>query len=289
MTAYPNVVSVAKIGGDVPHIAHIMRAFPNVQHVALDEHADPTYHCRSLDVSALSGLQSLHVYIEPLHRSCLVSNSTAACRLRCLSLRWVSAVRGHRDYRQTIGAMLALTPHLAQLSITGGPCDPQQPFHEAIMMSLPSVLDQSNPLPELTYLQFTDGLIVRDLHFLLNSTSPPAFASSLTHLALAVHPTDRPLAASLLPALPTIYPNLQRCHIALQPSLSSSSDNSSSTTDEKDEWQVALESLRLRLGAVWCDSEDAVRMARLDVQWRRNAGVPCVSDSLLGCMTELVI
>ena len=275
---YPRVRSVTASGDDsqLPAVSDIVRLFPNVQHIALGyknviiEHAG---------ISTVPPFDSLHMHVRqipPFHR---LLNNVVRYQLRCLSLRW--------DFvepllRVRVSNMLALTPCLTQLAITGTSAIVQRSIDT--LEEIPSIFTVSSDstievdtskalLPELTYLQFTSGLLTQDIEHLLSPAAPPAFAASLTHLALRIRWADRHVAAARLPLLPHIYPSLQKCNIALQKNYGGETD---------DVWAAAVDALGLQLGSVWCDSEKEVRMARSDVEWRRNAGLPPVPDDQIG-------
>ena len=76
-------------------------------------------------------------------------------------------------------------------------------------------------------------------------SSPPVFAASLTHLALAVRWSDMQQAAALLASLADVYLSLQRCHVEL-------SVANLVAGDDTNVWLAAVAALRVRLGAVWC-------------------------------------
>ena len=238
-------------------VSELVRAFPNVQHLALGL-------CDVLSLDVLPPLISLHICAGELWPAIIALRRGAECRLRSLSVRWDDSVPPH-PYGN-IQDLLVSLPHLTQLAMTGN--------HRWLDTSAVSILSgDSRLLSKLTYLQFTGGLLAQDIDFLLSAASAPAFAASLTHLALCVRAQDRQLAAARLSLLPALYPSLQKCHIGLQPS---------SIEDEKDRCVAAVAAVRSQLGSVWCDSEEAVRMVRADVAWRRSAGLPNVSDGWAG-------
>ena len=275
-TTYPLVQSVASAGRfrgwTLPIILHV---FPNVQHVALGRHV-------GLNVGEMSQvgasttlfrLDSLHVHVNGVQGVQQALSGGMICQLRCLSLRWSDLhVPSNRD---NIRGMLALLPNLQQLAVTGG--NKVLLRSHVDYASIPSFF--SAPLPQLSYLQL-GGLLPADIDYLLSSSSPPAFAVSLTHLVLAVRWSERLHAAALLPVLTDLYPSLQQCHIKLQLS------NRVGAAIAGEEWLSTVAALRVRLGAVWCESEAAVREARCDVAWRRSAGLPDVADELLGDMSD---
>ena len=255
---------------------HILRLFPNVQHVALSSLVPLVIRelSKQADASAPCQLESLHAYVNQLQDIDGALHGEAVCQLRCLSLRWDTFVL--TDFRVGISNTLTLLPHLQQLAITGGMFVSQR--YDLDLETLPSLF-RNVQLSQLTYLQFTGVLFPADIDHLLSLTSPPTFAASLTHLALTVRWSDVRRAAASLHLLPAIYPSLQRCHVELTIS-------NYVADGVPEEWRAAVDGLRVRLGAVWCESEAAVREARCDVAWRRSAGLPDVADKQLGFMTE---
>ena len=274
---YPSIQSVASFGrSDAPTLRDILRVFPEVRHVAMDNRTQLNIReVSQLDnIDTLPRLDSLHVYVNSLQNVHRGLGSGLAPRLRCVSLSWDTLIE--ESNRDAISETLALTVTLEQLTITGGALTMCRV--DVVLENVPSIF-QNVQLAHLTYLQFTGGLLPADIDYLLSPTSPPAFAASLTHLALAVRWADMQRATAALPFLPALYPSLQRCHIELQ---SSCSNGWVAAADDDTEWRVAVSALRSKLGAVWCESEAAVRMARLDVAWRRSVGLPAVSDDMLG-------
>ena len=251
---YPRVVSVALI--HTLTVVELLGTFPNVQHLTLG---------RRTRVDALPPLISLHMDAGAIWTVFSALKDGAGGQLRCLSLRMEQFLS--LEFCDHLSSVLLMLPHLTQLAITGNHHWSGTPA-TSIFSGTDSLL-----LPQLTYLQFTGGLLAQDIDFLLSAASAPAFAASLTHLALCVQAQDRQLAAARLSLLPALYPSLQKCHIGLQPS---------SIEDEKDRCVAAVAAVRSQLGSVWCDSEEAVRMVRADVAWRRSAGLPNVSDGWAG-------
>lgn len=288
---YPNVLSVCSSDRYAPPLGKLLSVFPNVKHVVLG--GVPSSIADELHVPAATDaalrLDSLHVVQSHLRKLPPALKRYGSCLLRCLSMRWdkaaaagmVRPAQAIRDRRTLVSDVLALVPDLTQLALTGTDNTLYLQEHDVLKV-MPSVFGTDNvQLPDLTYLQFTGGLLTQDIEYLLpaSPTSKPAFAATLTHLALVVRSADRQLAASRLHLLPTLYPSLQKCHIALQLTGAASSD-------EKDDWPNAIDALRRQLGEVWCDSEEEVRLARSDVEWRRSVGLPDVMDELLGVVVE---
>ena len=259
---YPRIVSVTLSDSYPPPLSKWLPVFPTVQHVTLSDNAELDIE----ETSRKSGLDTLFRLVSLQLREIHCQRWLAAlkeghvCRVRCLSLR-------RSDFREpngntTISEVLSLMPTLTQLAITGNCIE-----YEA--SDAPSLFGmRAGLLPELTYLQNNFWLNLADIALILSPHSPPAFAASLTHLALCVRWSDWPAVA----ALATVYPNLQRCHVEVQ----------HYGDVDMTKWHTAIAVLRQQLGSVWCDSSDDVREARLDVEWRRSAGLPPVSDESLG-------
>ena len=284
-TTYPNILSVSAAGTPqkrAPTPREFRHTFPNAKHIALGTHA-----CLNLDNMVGAGdqqlldLDSLHVRVEHVMLSFVPPQTSVGCRLRCLilscsgkcSVSWLHA---------RVSYMLSLMPHLEQLAIVYHSHIRNSYDDEADWSTVPSIFDSRNlqPLPKLTYLQFTAGLCKQDLDYLLSSTSPPAFAATLTHLELKVRWPDRQRVTALLPSLLALYPSLQRCRIGLQVTAA----NLREKADEVAAWRAAWDCVRLQVQAI---SEEAVRVDRLDVRWRREAGMAPVWDSLLGNMVNV--
>ena len=273
---YPNVLSIALNSQSYPcqtMLSHIRSTFPNVEHVALGniECLDVTDAIAHNQLQSLLDLDSLHVQINELHIN-PVTTLIEGCRLRCLILEWERSV--YTDRRGRLSDMLALTPQLEQLAIMGGP-GVYQPSN-LDLTTVCSVFDSRNRLPKLTYLQYFGGLLTSDLEYLLSTTSPPAFAATLTHLELLVRWEDRRLACVLLPAVPILYPSLQRCFIALN---ASNIQPQPSRDAAISEWRAMLGALEDAVGATGA-SRDVVHGDRLDAVWRREAGLVPVENWL---------
>ena len=129
-------------------------------------------------------------------------------------------------------------------------------------------------LSSLVYLDFLDGLTLADITYLLDATSPPVFATQLTHLALRVQSFDRADAAALLPSLSTMYPSLTHVHIGVHDKLDGE------RLDECAEWDAAVQKMKGEVRSAWCDSVGGVVCWREDVAWRRSAGLPAPTELL---------
>ena len=256
---YPRLVSVAFVDTDGPTLVDILRVFPNVQHVAVssDTVLDVTEMSQHAGEAPAFCLDSLHMRIDRVQ---CVSGSGLRCQLRCLVLHWDHDVLP--EQRVAISALLALMPQLTQLAIAGGTSIKQR--SHVVLPEIPSIFDTDDvQLPALTYLQFTGGLLRRDIEYLLSTTSPPSFAASLTHLVLCLRVHDIRLITHFA-VLPVLYPSLQKCHIGLL---------QFPCNVEPEEWQRGVTALRTQLGSVWCDSAEEVQMARADMKWRYIVGL----------------
>ena len=265
---YPNVQSVTlssrtaqRFDQCTTKLSDIRRTFANANHVSLGKSArlDLRHLTEPADLQQLLDLDSLHVHFLELSVLQQPSATVAGCRLRCLILRWDNDIFSWR--RPFIRAMLALTPHLEQLAIIGGRY--LQRSSRFDLETERSVFDVTNPLPLLTYLQFTSALYVSDIEYLLSSTSPPAFAATLTHLELKVRWSDRQRAVALLPSLPILYPSLQRCRVGLETITRNFEENA----DEIRAWRAMWNRVVAQLGPE-ARAVDEVRVGRADVVWR---------------------
>ena len=272
---YPNVQSVAVntvTDSDTTTLRNIRRTFPNLKHIALSNNvgldATELIRCGELE-AVLGGLDSLYAHAHKLVCPQPALEPAMGCGLRCLYL-WAES---WYQTRSQITAILTLTPLLEQLAIAG---DSAASILDDDPKALLSVFDDRHPLPKLTYLQFTAGLLISDLDFLLSSASPPAFAATLTHLELHERCNAGRRAADLLASVPTLYPSLQRCRISMK-----------QTAHERrlvplHGWRVESDGAVLMTGATV--SSGAVREDRSDVAWRRAADLAPVTDECLGSM-----
>ena len=286
-SVYSSVQSVASTAHRaVPSVRELMRLFPNARHIALgclSQLFEGVAHPSDGKLDTLARLDSLHVQVPVLHDVDRHVDSGIARQPRCLSLRVLSG-DDEAESRLKLSNLLALTGNLEQLAIIG--CAAMTGRSNANLEDVPSIFSlYTVQLSQLTYLQFSSGLLPVDLDHLLSSTSPPAFAASLTYLALTVSSHNRPHAAALLHLLPDVYPGLQRCHVGVK--YFKDMWGRAELVEEDAEWLAAMNELQVRLGAVWCESKDGVREARYDVAWRRSAGLIAVTDDEMGLQTRM--
>jgi len=219
--------------------------FPALSHLALSCHQAAS----GLGAVPLPPLRSLTLHYTT--DADLSHNSTIAFRLCC----------AHPTAGEKIRSVLTRAPQMRQLAICFKRTASDLPSH----VFPPAA---SSALSRLVHLEFLDSLTLADLTYLLTPTSPPVFATQLTHLALRVNWYDRTAAAALLPALPSMYPSLTHVHIGVEGKWNSQQLTASV------KWDVAVRLVRAAVGSAWCDSADEVLACREDVMWRRSIGLP---------------
>lgn len=212
----------------------------------------------------LHQLQTCH--LPPLSSSSVDAVTAAGADLshistRTFRLRYLQRDRDLRSNRNRISRMLTHPPRIRQLVVSDSRASLTQRLN--VTSIFPPAPAAASVLSSLTYLDFTAGVALADLHYLLSPSSPPVFAAQLIHLALRVHWKDKSAAASLLPSLPSMYPALTHAHVG------SYRRPNSSKRKKPRRWDAAVRTLRRALGAVWCSNADVVG-CREDVPWRRS-------------------
>jgi len=275
--AYPSMPRVRsfKFTSQFRHISAIasLAAFPSLTHVDLTSH-QATAH---IPFAQLPPVSSLRFNLGSLTTDTSTALPTARTREAAVSVLPVQTLcvlgtltaAGSYQLRD----LLSCTPDIQQFAM--GP-QAGQWRHSPTFFDT-DVLAALHPLANLTYLQLDYGLCDEDWQSLLTPATPPAFATSLLHLALCCHPDERDTAAALLPSLPSMYPALTHCHVDGQvaETLVRGADSL-----EIQQWKAAVKALRTALGAVWCESAAEVVAWRADVMWRREAYIVAEADTV---------
>ena len=228
--------------------------FPSLQHLTL--------HCggilRSLESVQLPQLSSFTVH--GVMDADLLPVDTRVFRLSCSARDGSRQVSGIKMCH-----MLTCSPHMRQLVIEDDKPKWTSKARSYHLFPEPSAVPAS--LSQLTYLELLVGLQLVDLHYLLNTSSPPSFAAQLTHLALGVQYDVRAAAATLLPSLPVMYSSLTHLHVGRQ-----SMEHELVIVCAL--WDAAIQAVRTAVGGVWCEEAWDVVACREDVAWRRSVGLP---------------
>ena len=227
--------------------------FPELAHVWLSYRGGQPRSMSSWP--PLPALSSLRLDLEYVLSFSSAGDTSAELSAACLCLRWIGRER------QLMRTLLRNARHVKQLAIVR-----QLPWWDAQVRPDDSLFSAASPLQKLTYLQLVSGMCLSDWQFLLTAASPPAFASSLTHLLLECPSGDCAAVAALLNELPATYPNLTHCHVGVA--------CRAHVQPPGAEWAAAMRSLQQRLGAAWCEHSDEVLAWREDVRWRLSQRLP---------------
>ena len=252
-----------------------LHVVPSVLSVTRKARHIPRPHCASLFSSLLHLVVHDCMYLKPvtsvqlppLLSVTLVSKSAtdlSHVRARALCFR-CEPQPGRAAYRAHLQHMLSRAPICQQLSISDGTFE-RDDTNSAVRI-FPKLPAESSRLKSCAYLDFVRGLTMTDLTCLVDSTSPPSFAPTLTHLALAIHWKDRAAAAAVLPRLPALYPALTHVHIGVE------GKRNRGRLAQCAEWDAVVRVVRTELGAAWCDAVNDVLSHREDVAWRRSVGL----------------
>ena len=242
----PSVLSFRFTSPCGPYLESLS-VFPSLTYFDIARHG--SFNETSL-VSSLRSLSSLRLRSSSNHHSEQLPQLHTLILCEARSSTWS-------------GSNLIQQPRaLRHFAATAGDEDISEPNND-----LYKTLEQ--PFASLRYLQLDGALCAAHWQYLLTPATPPAFAATLTHLLLRCQSKHVRLATPLLPHLPLMYSALERCHIRLH----AQARGVIVAEEQRDEWDAAVRTLRLELGAAWCVEAAYVVACRSDVVWRRKVNV----------------